>query len=95
MFYLCSICTEIDLSVPENMMTVYFYTSLYFANEVQYARNGSLGEVCNTLIAGQDTPLDTMARMVRRAFFPMCLVANAEAILTFFHNVDSFKFELR
>ncbi|KAF4517838.1 hypothetical protein B566_EDAN008780 [Ephemera danica] len=91
---LFNLCKEIDLSDPDDIMTIYLYTSLYYASQVQYARNGSLDEVCDTLIAGKDEPLDTLARMVRRAYFPLCLVSSTDAILSFFHNVTSFRFQL-
>lgn len=80
------LCGTINLDKPENMMSVYTYITLLFSFEVQYAKGGNLERLCTTLSEGADTPLETLAQLVRNAYTPNCLVASAELILAFFRN---------
>lgn len=56
---------EIDLANENDVMNLKSTISYVFAGEVQYARNGNLDQICQTLLAGQSTPLETVAQFVR------------------------------
>jgi len=73
---------EIDLSVEDDVTLLYFTVSQVYAALVQGARAGTNEIVCNTLLDGQDAPLDTMAAMIRQVSTKVNLL----------RWVDSFKY---
>ncbi|CAB3371971.1 Hypothetical predicted protein [Cloeon dipterum] len=65
---LFNLYTPIDLANEDDVMNLRSYVSYVFAGEVQYARGDNLAQICQTLIAGQSTPLETVAQFFRDYF---------------------------
>jgi hypothetical protein len=81
---------EIDLANENDVMNLKSTISNIFANEVQYARDGNLDSICRTLIAGQSTPLDTVAQYFRDYFGGALLNIVAKDMFDYYKNLDFF-----
>lgn len=85
-----SLYTEIDLANDNDVMNLKATISYVFAGEVQYARNGNLDQICQTLLAGQSTPLDTVAQFVRDYYSGMQLNIVAQEMFDYYKAVVTF-----
>jgi hypothetical protein len=81
---------EIDLANENDVMNLKSTISYVFAGEVQYARNGNLDPICQTLIAGQSTPLETVAQFVRDYYGGAQLNIVAKDMFDYYKNLVGF-----
>jgi hypothetical protein len=64
--------------------------SYVFGGEVQYARDGNLDPICQTLIAGQSTPLETVAQFVRDYYGGAQLNIVVKDLFDYYKNLVDF-----
>jgi hypothetical protein len=88
--FLGSLYTEIDLANENDVMNLKSTISYVFAGEVQYARDGNLDQICQTLIAGQSTPLETVAEFVRNYYGGAQLNIVAQDMFDYYKAVTAF-----
>jgi hypothetical protein len=74
------------LANENDVMNLKSTISYVFAGEVQYARGGNLDSICQTLIAGQATPLDTVAQFVRDYYGGFQLNIVAQEMFDYYRN---------
>lgn len=89
-FCVDSLYTEIDLANENDVMNLKSTISYVFAGEVQYARGGNLDAICRTLIAGQSTPLETVAQFVRDYYGGAQLNIVAQEMFDYYRDDISF-----
>jgi len=78
------------LANENDVMNLKSTISYVFAGEVQYARNGNLDQICQTLLAGQSTPLDTVSQFVRDYYGGMQLNIVAQDMFDYYKNDITF-----
>ncbi|XP_059468326.1 putative serine protease K12H4.7 [Neocloeon triangulifer] len=76
----------IDLANQDDVMNLRATISYLFAGEVQYARGGNLVTLCQTIVAGQSTPLQTVAQYWNDYFGGAQLDITAKAMFDYYRD---------
>jgi len=87
LIFINSICAG-DISLMDDLLNLYYSISQIFAGWVQYQRYGSLDAVCDQIVAGQSTPLGTLAAVIVEYLSGQCLDVDTSAAYEHYSNTE-------